>query len=293
MNASELKRFAACGVQVVNASGALIREYNRKPFHVEIKGDGSPVTSVEPAVEDQMRKIITAEHPDHGIIGEERKAYAPDSEFVWAIDPIDGTLPFLAGIPVFGTLLALLHNGAPVLGIIDMPITGERWIGADGLQTTRNGKPVRSRPCADLSMALMSTSNPDFYDHTNAAALERLKKATRFTVYGGSCLFYAQIASGRVDICIDVQFEAHDYLALIPVVQGAGGVFTNWEGNAAGLYSGSQYIAAGDSRTHEQALKILSSKTALLRTEIGGTLRQFPENITCDSVQGPKPNQKK
>jgi histidinol phosphatase-like enzyme (inositol monophosphatase family) len=293
MNASELKRFAACGVRVVNASGALIREYNRKPFHVEIKGDGSPVTSVEQTVEDQMRKIITAEHPDHGIIGEERKAYAPDSEFVWAIDPIDGTLPFLAGIPVFGTLLALLHNGAPVLGIIDMPITGERWIGADGLQTTRNGKPVRSRACADLSMALMSTSNPDFYDHTNAAALERLKKATRFTVYGGSCLFYAQIASGRVDICIDVGFEAHDYLALIPVVQGAGGVFTNWEGNAAGLYSGSQYIAAGDARAHEQALKILSSKTALLRTEIGGTLRQFPENIPCDSVQGSKPNQKK
>ena len=104
---------------------------------------------------------------------------APDSEFVWVLDPIDGTLPFLAGIPVFGTLLALLHNGAPVLGIIDMPMTGERWIGADGLQTTRNGKPVHSRPCADLSMALISTSNPDYYDHTNAPALERLKKATQ------------------------------------------------------------------------------------------------------------------
>ncbi len=293
MNASELKRFAACGVRAVDASGALIRENNRKPFHVEIKGDGSPFTSVDQAVEDQMREIIAAEHPDHGIIGEERKAYAPDSEFVWVIDPIDGTLAFLAGIPVFGTLLALLHNGAPVLGIIDMPMTGERWIGADGLQTTRNGKPVRSRPCADLSMALMSTSNPDYYDHTNAPALERLKKATRFAVYGGSCMFYAQIASGRVDICIDVQFEAHDYLALIPVVQGAGGVFTNWEGSAAGLHSGSQYIAAGDPRAHEQALKILSSKTALLRTQIGGTRRQFPEDIPCDGVQGPKPNQKK
>ena len=257
MKASELKRLVECGLRAVEASSTLIRECNRKPFDIQVKGDGSPVTSVDQAVEDRMREIIAAEYPDHGILGEERKAYAADRELVWVIDPIDGTLAFLAGIPVFGTLLALLHNGIPVLGIIDMPMTAERWIGADGLQTTRNGRPVRSRPCADLSMALMSTSNPDYYDRTNAPALERLKKATRFAVYGGSCMFYAQIASGRVDICIDVQFKACDYLALIPVVQGAGGVFTNWEGSTAGLHSGSQYIASGDPRAHEQALKIL------------------------------------
>lgn len=102
------------------------------------------------------------------------------------IDSIDGTLPFLAGIPVFGTLLALLHNGKPVLGIIDMPMTRERWIGVEGLQTTRNGRPVCTRPCADLSLALMSTSNPDYYDDSTTPALERLKKATRFAVYGDS-----------------------------------------------------------------------------------------------------------
>ncbi len=260
MKASELKRLVECGLRAVETSGALIRECNRKPFDIQVKGDGSPVTSVDQAVEDRMREIIAAEHPDHGILGEERKAHAADSEFVWVIDPIDGTLAFLAGIPVFGTLLALLHDGTPVLGIIDMPMTAERWIGADGLQTTRNGKPVRSRSCADLSMALMSTSNPDYYDHTNAPALERLKRSTRFAVYGGSCMFYAQIASGRVDICIDVQFKACDYLALIPVVQGAGGVFTNWEGRAAGLHSGSQYIASGDPRAHEQALRILADR---------------------------------
>jgi histidinol phosphatase-like enzyme (inositol monophosphatase family) len=258
MNESELKRFVEFGVRAVDCGGALIREYNRQPFRVEVKGDRSPVTSVDQIVEDQIREMIAAEHPSHGILGEERQAYAPDNELVWVLDPIDGTLPFLAGIPVFGTLLALLHNGAPILGIIDMPMTAERWIGADGLQTTRNGKPVHSRPCADLSMALMSTSNPDYYDHTNAPALERLKKATRFAVYGGSCMFYAQIASGRVDICIDVQFAIWDYLALVPVVQGAGGVFTTWEGNVAGLHSGNRYIAAGDPRAHEQALKILS-----------------------------------
>ena len=237
MNTSEIKHFAEFGVRAVEVGGTLMREYTRKPFQIDVKSDGSPVTTVDKAVEARMREIIIAEHPDHGILGEEGDAHAPNSEFVWVIDPIDGTLAFIAGIPVFGTLLALLHNGIPVLGIIDMPMTGERWIGAEGLQTTLNGKPVHSRACEDLSMALMSTSNPDYYDYSNAPALERLKKATRFAVYGGSCMFYAQIASGRVDICIDVQFRACDYLALIPVVQGAGGVFTNWEGCAAPRHS--------------------------------------------------------
>ncbi len=258
VNALELSRFAECGLRAVDASNSLIREYMRKPFQIEIKEDGSPATSVDQAVEDQMRAVISGAHPDHGILGEERQAFAPDREFVWVIDPIDGTLPFLAGIPVFGTLLALLHNGVPVLGIIDRPMTAERWIGGHGRPTTRNGRPVHTRSCADLAAALMSTSNPDYYDRTNAPALERLKQATRFAVYGGSCMFYAQMASGRVDICIDVAFSAWDYMALIPVVQGAGGVFTDWQGRPAGLHTGSQYIAAGDARIHEQALKVLA-----------------------------------
>jgi len=258
VKATQLSRFTECGLRAVDASKAMLRDYTRKPFRVEVKGDGSPSTSVDQAVEDRMREIIGAEYPDHGVLGEERRATAPDNEFVWAIDPIDGTLPFLAGIPTFGTLLALLHNGVPVLGIIDMPMTAERWIGTAGRPTTRNGRPVRTRECADLSMALMSTSNPDYYDLTNTPALERMKRATRFAVYGGSCMFYAQIASGRVDICIDVGFKAWDYMALIPVVEGAGGIFTDWQGQAAGLHTGSQYIASGDPRVHEQALKVLA-----------------------------------
>jgi len=258
VDVEQLNRFIECGEQAVDAGRTLIRKYMRRSFRIEVKGDGSPSTSVDEAVEDEMRNIIAVRCPDHGLIGEERRSLAPDSEFVWAIDPIDGTLPFLAGIPVFGTLLALLHNGAPILGIIDMPMTAERWIGAAGRQTTRNGRPVQTRSCANLAMALMSTSNPDYYDRTNVRALERLKKATRFAVYGGSCMFYAQIASGRVDLCIDVGFKPWDYMALIPVVQGAGGIFTNWDGHAAGLNSGHQYIAAGDPRLHEQALKVLA-----------------------------------
>jgi inositol-phosphate phosphatase / L-galactose 1-phosphate phosphatase / histidinol-phosphatase len=259
MNASELKCFAECGGRAMDDSRAFIREYNKKPFQIEIKGDESPVTSVDKSAEDRIREIITAGHPDHGILGEEREAVGPDNEFVWVIDPIDGTLPFLAGIPVFGTLLALLHNGIPVLGFIEMPMINERWIGIEGRQTTCNGTPVQTRSCADLSMALMTTSNPDYYNQTTLPSLDRLRKATRFTVYGGSCMSYAQLASGRVDICVDVGFDIYDYLALVPVIQGAGGVVSDWKGNVLELHTqNSNIIAAGDPRVHELALAVLS-----------------------------------
>jgi fructose-1,6-bisphosphatase/inositol monophosphatase family enzyme len=228
--------------RLADASGPLIRDAHRDGFAAEAKGDGSPVTDVDRAVEDRLRAMIAAAHPSHGVV-----------------DPIDGTLPFLAGIPVFGTLIALIEDGAPLIGIIDMPATRERWIGCEGMATTRNGEPVNVRACEVLSAALLSTSNPDFYGEADIPALQRLKAATRWTVYGGSCMSYAQIASGRIDIGIDVAFDPFDYLALVPVIRGAGGVITDWDGNPLTLESGDRLIAAGDSRTHAQALAILAN----------------------------------
>jgi histidinol phosphatase-like enzyme (inositol monophosphatase family) len=195
--------------------------------------------------------------PGHGITGEERGDTALDREFVWVIDPIDGTLPFLANLPVFGTLIALLHNEKPVLGVIDMPATQERWIGCAGLATTLNGEPVRARDCADLSAALLSTSNPDFYGASDLQAFERLKAKVRWTVYGGSCMAYAQLATGRIDVGVDVALDIFDYLALVPVIEGAGGVVTDWEANPLTRKSGGRLIAAGDRRAHDQALEVL------------------------------------
>jgi fructose-1,6-bisphosphatase/inositol monophosphatase family enzyme len=185
-----MKEFLSFAETLADASRAIILEAVRKPFDLEIKGDGSPVTAVDQGVEDRLREMIAEAYPDHGIVGEERGASSPERELVWALDPIDGTLPFLAGIPVYGTLIALLRDRAPVLGVIEMPATAERWIGCQGRPTTRNGEPV--------------TSNPDFYGAADVSALERLKAATRWTVYGGSCMAYAQIASGRIDVGIDV-----------------------------------------------------------------------------------------
>lgn len=258
MDDMDMLQFAEFAGRLADGSRARIHALNSEAFQTHKKGDGSPVTAVDQAVEDGIREMIAAEWPDHGIVGEERGASSPDSEFVWVIDPIDGTLPFLAGFPVYGTLIALLRNGSPILGVADMPGTRERWVGGNGLPTTRNGKPVRVRPCAELSAALLSTSNPDFYGAEDFEAFERLKPQCRWTVYGGSCMAYAQIASGRIDVGIDVEFDPFDYLALVPVIEGAGGIITDWEAKPLTLKSGGRLIAAGDRRMHARALDVLT-----------------------------------
>jgi histidinol phosphatase-like enzyme (inositol monophosphatase family) len=202
--------------------------------------------------------MIAARYPDHGIIGEEHGATAPDRELVWALDPIDGTLPFLAGIPVFGTLIALLRDGVPQIGVIDMPATEQRWLGCQGQPSTLNGAAIRTRACAELSGALISTSNPDFYDEADRPAFERLKAAVHWTVYGGSCLAYGQLAAGRTDLALDVAFDTYDYLALVPVIEGAGGIITDWQGEALTQRSGDRILAAGDKARHAEALAILA-----------------------------------
>lgn len=253
----QLRDFADFANDLAAAGGDIIRAAVSEPLQFEMKGDSSPVTAVDQAVEDRIREMIADRYPDHGIIGEERGSTAPDAEFVWIIDPIDGTLPFLAGIPVFGTLVALAHGETPVIGVIDMPMTGERWIGAAGQATTRNGAPVRTRPCDDLASALMSTSSPDWYGESDRPALERMRMATRWRVYGGSCLSYAQLASGRIDVGMDVSFDIFDYLALVPVIQGAGGTITDWAGAPLTLRSGDRFVACGDPRMQARVLEIL------------------------------------
>lgn len=256
MTTLDFRAFAASAELMLDASGDLIRKIGQKPFDTMLKDDGSPVTDVDQAAEDCIREIILKNHPDHGIMGEERGATNADRELVWTIDPIDGTLPFLAGFPVFGTLLSLMQNGTPILGVIDMPMTRERWIGWQGAVTTRNGEEVHTRSCSELSQALMSTSNPDFYSPEDRPYLDRMIAATKLNVYGGSCMAYAQIATGRIDIGFDVGFDIHDYLALVPVIEGAGGIVTDWQGGRLSKISGDRLVACGDKRLHEKALEI-------------------------------------
>ncbi len=258
MSADELDGFTRFAERLADAGREILLSASAQKPRAEVKDDSSPVTAVDRAVEDRLRDMIAREYPDHGIVGEERGAAAPESDHVWVLDPIDGTLAFLAGIPVFGTLIALLRGGVPAIGVIDLPATAERWVGCAGRPTTRNGEAVRARPCAELSTALLSTSNPDFYGAAEFEAFERLKSAVRWTVYGGSCLAYAQIASGRIDLGIDAGLDPVDYCALVPVIRGAGGAITDWQGADLGLHSGKRVLAAGDPHTHARALDLLA-----------------------------------
>ena len=252
---SRLDQFVVSAQQMADAAGVHIRSANLKPFNSQIKSDGSPVTDVDKSTEDIIREVITKHYPTHGILGEERQAVNPDSEFVWVIDPIDGTLAFLAGIPVFGTLIALVKNGTPVLGIIDMTATGERWIGQQGKPTLKNGSIVKVSHCQQLPKALLSTSNPDYYNDNDYLVFEKMKTAVRQTVYGGSCMAYAQIATGRIDIGIDAEFDIHDYLPLVPVIEGAGGCISDWNGNTLTHKTGiTNILACANPVLHEQAL---------------------------------------
>jgi inositol-phosphate phosphatase/L-galactose 1-phosphate phosphatase/histidinol-phosphatase len=244
--------------RMADVAGAVVLSYFRKKVDVEDKKDDSPVTIADRQSEAIMRELIGQNAPDHGILGEE---YGPENigaEWVWVLDPIDGTKAFITGKPSFGILIALLHFGTPVLGIIDQPVTGERWMGASGRPSTLNGERVLCRPCDDLSKAYLYATTPDMFHGPDIASWERLKKAVKLPRYGADCYAAGLLASGFVDLMVEASLQPYDYLALVPVIEGAGGVITDWEGGKLGLESDGRIIAAGDARAHQDALRLLA-----------------------------------
>lgn len=228
-------------------------------FVFETKEDTSPVTEIDRKVERQIREVIQEMLPNHGILGEEYGADSKDEEFVWVVDPIDGTKQFITGIPVYGTLIALCHHGEPVLGVIDIPAVQERWLGVKGQQTTLNGRPVFTRPCKELSESLMSSSNTEPVLPEHRHGYEKMIESTKWRVYGAACYAYACLASGKLDVSIDSGgMREVDYCALVPVIEGAGGVITDWDGEPLTIHSGRTVVAAGDADLHAQALAILA-----------------------------------
>lgn len=236
--------------RLADAAGEAIRPYWRGEIGLEAKGDASPVTLADRAAEEAMRRVLTAEAGRDGIIGEEFGATREGASRQWVLDPIDGTVSFVAGRPIFGTLIALLQDGFPVLGVIDQPILGERWVGASGRPTTFNGKPARTRSCRELGDALLASSGPQYFDGHAAEHFMALagKTAHGRMVWGGDCYNYALLASGQIDLVCEAGLKLHDFAALVPVVEGAGGTMADWNGDP--LHAGS----AGDSGAHVIAL---------------------------------------
>jgi inositol-phosphate phosphatase / L-galactose 1-phosphate phosphatase / histidinol-phosphatase len=255
---AELDAFLSLAVDLAEAAGAAIRPYFRRPIAVDDKPDLSPVTAADRAAETAMRRLIAARFPDHGIIGEEYGPEREDAEFVWVLDPIDGTKSFISGVPLFGTLIALAREGRPIVGIIDQPISRERWIGAAGRPATFNGAPVRCRPCAALAAATSFSTSPDMFRGADAGAFARVAGAAKLVRFGADCYAYGLLASGFIDLVIEASLKPYDFSAMLPIVEGAGGFASDWRGAPLTLASDGRVLVAGDRRAHQAALALLA-----------------------------------
>ncbi len=252
---------------LADASGEAILPFFRTTIGADDKSKGGvfdPVTEADRAGEVAMRRLITQTFPGHGIIGEEFGNHAPDAEYVWVLDPIDGTKSFISGMPVWGTLIGLTRNGHPCYGMMHQPFTRERFFG-DGSAATWRGldhnrkdieRKLRTRPCASLDQATLMTTHPSLLSEGTLEPYRRVEKEVRLSRYGGDCYSYCMLAAGHVDLVIESGLKPYDIVALIPIVEGAGGVVTTWDGGSAA--NGGTIIASGDKRLHEQALKLLA-----------------------------------
>jgi myo-inositol-1(or 4)-monophosphatase len=253
--------FAAFVDRLATVSGEAILPFFRTSLGIENKGAAGafdPVTAADRAAETAMRTLIRQHFPDHGIIGEEFGDERTDAEYVWVLDPIDGTKSFIAGMPAWGTLIALARAGAPVYGMMHQPFTGERFTG-DGAAARYRGpagaRELRVRRCAGLGEAILTTTSPLLMNEADRAAFGRVERAARLSRYGGDCYAYCMLAAGHVDLVIETELKPYDILPLMPIIQGAGGIVTSWEGGLP--RSGGRVVVAGDKRVHDAALKLL------------------------------------
>ena len=251
--------FLSLANRLAEAARASVRD-SAHSFALEHKADGSPVTDVDRAAETAMRELLEAHVPSHGILGEEHESFGLDREFVWVLDPIDGTRQFCAGVLNFGVLIALCQGGRPVLGIIEQPLAALRWVGVAGLPTTLNGRIAATRPCADIGAALANLCDPDCITPEVSAGYEAVRGATRWNVYDGGCIGFGAMASGRVDLCLyGSNVDPFDICALAPVVEGAGGRISTWSGAPVTLETAEAVVGCGSAELHEEALTRLAS----------------------------------
>ncbi|MDM0050228.1 histidinol-phosphatase [Variovorax sp. J22R115] len=231
----------------------------RTPLDIIAKADESPVTQADRAAETAMREILAAERPADGIFGEEHGEERVDAERIWVLDPIDGTRSFITGSPLWGTLIALVRGGRVELGMVDMPVLGERWIGQAGIGAQRNGQPVHVRDCKTIAEARIVTTSPDIFNAADWQAFDRLSRRCAMRRFGGDCYGYAQLAGGTIDLVVETGLQPYDYLGPAGLIEAAGGVVTDWEGRPLGLEANARVVAAATPELHRQALAILAA----------------------------------
>lgn len=250
---------AAFAESLADAAAPIALRYFRTPLTITTKVDMSPVTEADQEIETFIRQRIRDHFPEHGLLGEEHGREAGSTDLTWVIDPIDGTKSFITGMPTFGTLIALLEGETPVLGVIDHPVLRERWVGKASSASLYNGQPCRTRACTRLADAVLYATTPDIFEGQARVAFERVSSSARLRRFGGDCYAYALLASGFVDAVIEAQLKPYDYMALVPVIEGAGGVVTDWAGKRLTLESDGRVIAAGTASLHREILDRLNS----------------------------------
>ncbi|MDX2083580.1 MAG: histidinol-phosphatase [Rickettsiales bacterium] len=247
---------------LADISAPIAQKYFRINNGEVTKEDDSPVTKADREIEMIIRDAIEKKFPNHGIIGEEYGEKNVNADFVWILDPIDGTSSFIIGRPIFGTLIALSFKEKIILGIMNQPILNERWIGIAGQGSWLNNKKIKTRNCQEISNAVMCSSSSFHFKNSDEEILKKISALTKYqkiggVIYGGDCYSYASLASGFVDIVIDPGLKVYDYAALIPIIEMAGGVVTDWKGNDPKLKSNVSLLACANQKLHQQALKII------------------------------------
>jgi myo-inositol-1(or 4)-monophosphatase len=254
--------FAGFVDELADASGDAIRPFFRTSLSIEDKSHGrgfDPVTAADRAAESAMRALIQRNFPTHGVVGEEFNDERTDAEYVWVLDPIDGTKSFISGMPAWGTLIGLMRLGDPVYGMMHQPFIRERFFG-DGKSAHYRGpvgeRMLSTRACAELRDAILYTTSPLLMSAADRAAFAKVESAVKLSRYGGDCYAYCMVAAGNIDVVIETEIKPHDIAALIPIITGAGGIVTTWEGERA--EKGGRIIAAGDKRVHQAAMALLT-----------------------------------
>jgi myo-inositol-1(or 4)-monophosphatase len=255
--------FASFVDHLAGASGETILPFFRTALAVDNKKTGGfdPVTAADRAAEQAMRALIRQNFPDHGVVGEEYGAEHTDAEYVWVLDPIDGTKSFITGMVAWGTLIGLMRFGEPVFGMMNQPFTGEKFSGDGGAASYRGpagSRDLHVRSCTSLEGAILSTTSPLLMNESDRAAFGRIENKVKLSRYGGDCYAYCMLAAGLIDLIIETEIKPYDIVPLIPVITGAGGIVTTWENGPA--QDGGRIVAAGDARVHAAALEMLKGK---------------------------------
>lgn len=248
--------------RLASASGDTILPFFRTSLAVENKKTGGfdPVTAADRAAEDAMRALIRKNFPAHGILGEEYGSEHGDAEYVWVLDPIDGTKSFISGMVAWGTLIGLMRFGEPVFGMMHQPFTRERFTGDGGAARYRGpagDRHLHVRACTSLSDAVLFTTSPLLMKPADRSIFQRVENTVKLSRYGGDCYAYCMLAAGHIDLIIETEINPHDIVPLIPIITGAGGIVTTWENGPA--QSGGRIVAAGDKRVHAAALEMLKT----------------------------------